>query len=102
MRALSAIDLALWDLKGKLLDAPVYQLLGGGQPGGVRAYNTCAGAVYATGNTVGRGPHADQDDLWRALNAPGELVPDRGGEPVAVRRRAVGVRPHRPEVGVVV
>jgi L-alanine-DL-glutamate epimerase-like enolase superfamily enzyme len=74
MRALSAVDLALWDLKGKLLDAPVYQLLGGGQPDGVRAYNTCAGAVYATGNTVGRGPHADQDDLWRALNAPGELA----------------------------
>jgi L-alanine-DL-glutamate epimerase-like enolase superfamily enzyme len=74
MRALSAIDLALWDLRGKLLGAPVYQMLGGGQPGGVRAYNTCAGAIYATGNTVGRGPHADHDDLWRALNAPGELA----------------------------
>jgi L-rhamnonate dehydratase len=27
--AVSAIDLALWDLKGKLLDRPVYELLGG-------------------------------------------------------------------------
>lgn len=27
--AVSAIDLALWDLKGKLLDKPVYELLGG-------------------------------------------------------------------------
>ena len=27
--ATSAIDLALWDLKGKLLDRPVYELLGG-------------------------------------------------------------------------
>jgi galactonate dehydratase len=28
-RAMSAIDVALWDLKGKALGAPVYQLLGG-------------------------------------------------------------------------
>ena len=27
--AVSAIDLALWDLKGKILDRPVYELLGG-------------------------------------------------------------------------
>ena len=27
--AMSAIDLALWDLKGKILDRPVYELLGG-------------------------------------------------------------------------
>lgn len=29
MTAISAIDQALWDLKGKALDAPVYELLGG-------------------------------------------------------------------------
>ncbi len=29
MMAISAIDITLWDLKGRLLDAPVYQLLGG-------------------------------------------------------------------------
>ena len=36
--ALSAVDMVLWDLRGKALGAPVYQLLGGGSPGGVRLY----------------------------------------------------------------
>ncbi|QTL97467.1 hypothetical protein GM661_05455 [Iocasia frigidifontis] len=29
MMAISAIDCALWDLKGKYFDQPVYRLLGG-------------------------------------------------------------------------
>jgi galactonate dehydratase len=41
MRALSAIDLALWDLLGKSLEAPVYRLIGGKANPQVRLYNTC-------------------------------------------------------------
>lgn len=41
IRALSAIDLALWDLTGKLLNAPVYRLIGGRSNPRVRLYNTC-------------------------------------------------------------
>ena len=41
MRALSAIDLALWDLLGKSLNAPVYRLIGGKANPRVRLYNTC-------------------------------------------------------------
>src|SRR5947209_1801293 len=41
MRALSAVDLALWDLLGKSLNAPVYRLLGGKANPRVRLYNTC-------------------------------------------------------------
>jgi len=41
MRVLSAIDLALWDLLGKSLGAPVYRLLGGRANPRVRLYNTC-------------------------------------------------------------
>ena len=37
--AISAIDQALWDLRGKILGVPVYRLLGGpNDPGGVRGY----------------------------------------------------------------
>lgn len=41
MRALSAIDLALWDLLGKSVGAPVYRLIGGRANPRVRMYNTC-------------------------------------------------------------
>src|SRR5580700_9120906 len=41
MRVLSALDLALWDLLGKSLNAPVYRLIGGRANPRVRLYNTC-------------------------------------------------------------
>ena len=41
MRAISAIDTALWDLKGKVLGVPVYELLGGATRDKIRTYNTC-------------------------------------------------------------
>jgi L-alanine-DL-glutamate epimerase-like enolase superfamily enzyme len=45
-RAASAIDIALWDIFGKLTGQPVYQLLGGACHERMRTYNTCAGADY--------------------------------------------------------
>jgi L-alanine-DL-glutamate epimerase-like enolase superfamily enzyme len=46
MRVLSAINLALWDLLGKALGAPVYRLLGGKSNPKIRVYNTCFGLRY--------------------------------------------------------
>ncbi|HEX6157755.1 MAG TPA: mandelate racemase/muconate lactonizing enzyme family protein [Burkholderiales bacterium] len=46
-RALSALDLALWDLFGKACKQPVYQMLGGASRPAIRTYNTCAGYRYA-------------------------------------------------------
>ena len=45
MRALSAIDIALWDLWGKKSATPVYDLLGGKSRDAIRVYNTCAEVV---------------------------------------------------------
>ena len=38
MSAISAIDIALWDIKGKALGVPVYELLGGKTREKVRVY----------------------------------------------------------------
>jgi L-alanine-DL-glutamate epimerase-like enolase superfamily enzyme len=40
LHALGALDLALWDLKGKLLNAPVYELLGGLTRDHIECYST--------------------------------------------------------------
>jgi galactonate dehydratase len=46
LRGNSAVDLALWDLKGQALGVPLHELLGGPCHERVRVYNTCASATY--------------------------------------------------------
>jgi L-alanine-DL-glutamate epimerase-like enolase superfamily enzyme len=47
IQAISAVDIALWDVRGKLLNQPVYNLLGGLVKTRVKAY---ASQCYATEN----------------------------------------------------
>jgi L-alanine-DL-glutamate epimerase-like enolase superfamily enzyme len=74
MRALSAVDLAVWDLRGRVLGRPVSDLLGAVPTDGALVYNTCAGAKYASATSVSRGQAAGHDDLWMAQNDPGTLA----------------------------
>ena len=80
-RAASAIDIALWDLFGKLTGQPVYQLLGGACHERMRTYNTCAGSDYNSrsiqrrliepGKAQVRGRY---DDQVAFIESPAELA----------------------------
>lgn len=68
LRALSAIDLALWDIFGKVAGQPVWQLFGGKTQEGVRIYNSSGGAGYG-------GQHNGLAITWPGYGAMGEKAP---------------------------
>lgn len=48
VRALSAVDVALWDIAGKAANMPLCDLLGGRTRPSIQVYNTCAGPNYVS------------------------------------------------------
>lgn len=82
LRALSALDLALWDLLGQAAGMPIYRLLGGPVRDRIRVYNTCGGPSY--GARPDRDPgwpgHGDEgspgplEDNWASRHAAGDLA----------------------------
>lgn len=66
LRALSAFEMALWDLLGKQYGAPLYHLLGGRTRERVPTYNTCVG--FGACDDYARWQH-DAGGLARSLLA---------------------------------
>jgi L-alanine-DL-glutamate epimerase-like enolase superfamily enzyme len=81
-RAASALDIALWDLYGKVCNQPLYQALGGASRNAIRTYNTCAGYRYirSAGGQSTRNWGLDgksegsYEDLDAFLHRPDELA----------------------------
>ena len=63
MRALSAINLAQWDILGQACNRPVYQLLGGSADKLIRVYNTYTNARNINGWTL----EEDMDKIAKFL-----------------------------------
>ena len=85
LRALSAVDLALWDIAGQLAEQPVWRLLGGPVRDAVPVYNSCGGPSYGRSNrkmssTAGWPGHGDPgkpgplEDGWASINSPADLA----------------------------
>ena len=70
LRAISAIDIALWDIKGQALNMPIFDLIGGGTRHRIRVYNTLG--VY--------GDITDGHDVWRKPVDVAKSLMDEGIE----------------------
>ncbi|MBI4306567.1 MAG: mandelate racemase/muconate lactonizing enzyme family protein [Chloroflexi bacterium] len=61
LRAISALDMALWDIKGQAAKMPVYEMLGGPVRQKVKVYNTC-------------GVYGDIQDGWNIYRDAGRVA----------------------------
>lgn len=96
MMAISAIDNCLWDLRGRVLNAPVYRLLGGPTRNAVEAYGSALGFSVEPGAAARKAVELSQQGFrcqkWFFADGPGD-------GPEGVRRCADLVSALRTAVG---
>ncbi|TMH05569.1 MAG: mandelate racemase/muconate lactonizing enzyme family protein [Betaproteobacteria bacterium] len=87
-RAASAVDIALWDIFGKVCGQPVHQMLGGLCRDKLCIYNTCAGYRYVRSKNIrpvsnwnlgqSEGPFEDLDAFMNRADALAESLLESG------------------------
>ncbi len=96
MMALSALDCALWDLKGKWLDQPLYRLLGGPTRERIPAYASALGYSVEPERAATRA-RALVEEGWRATKWFFRYGPGSGQE--GIEHNVALVRALRDAVG---
>ena len=100
MRAISALDMALWDIKGQAVDLPVYELLGGAVRKRTRVYATAMpyeGAGEVARQLLDEGITAIKGGptIPLAIGSDGQFLSpqdlDRALKPIREIRDAVGL-----------
>jgi L-alanine-DL-glutamate epimerase-like enolase superfamily enzyme len=90
--ALAAVDIALWDLRAKAAEMPLWQLLGGATKENLEAYNTDIGWLSIPKNElIEKARRAIEDDGFRRLKLKvGHADPIVDIDRIEAVRKAVG------------
>src|SRR5205823_781795 len=96
LHAMGAIDLALWDIKGKALDAPLYQLFGGKAREHIELYatNGLPPGVQAAGLSLKDRAAATMEAGYRVFRVDSAILPSGAGG-----RRGTGPQAAAPPAG---
>ncbi len=81
--ALAGIDIALWDILGKVTGLPIHQLLGGKHRDSVRVYSSIGGGSRSTAKEMAKRAEQAVNDGFTAVKIRmdyGQVPPDRNVE----------------------